>query len=89
MKQQIVVTHVIRQTDTLALPDSWVRNIPSVTIFCPQKLFSLYLLKNTTSLSFDKTHPIVLRNDKSIHSVKAQHSILIITTINLLFSVDY
>jgi len=44
MKQQIFVTHTIRQTEILALLDGWIRITPSVTMLCPQQL-SWYMLK--------------------------------------------
>ena len=43
MKQQIVVTHSIRQNEIPALLDSWVTNTPSVKILHPQKIASPYI----------------------------------------------
>jgi hypothetical protein len=37
MKQQLVVTHTIRQTEIPPLPDTWVTNTLSVKMMCPQK----------------------------------------------------
>jgi len=37
MKQKFVITYAIRQTEILALLDSWVTNTPSVKMLCPQK----------------------------------------------------
>ena len=37
IKQQSVVTHTIRQTETPALPDSWATNTSSVKMLCQKK----------------------------------------------------
>jgi hypothetical protein len=38
MKRQFVVTHTTRQTEILALLDSWVTNTSSVKMICPKKI---------------------------------------------------
>jgi hypothetical protein len=43
MKQQFVVTYTIRQTEILAVLDSWVANTPSAKILCPRKITSAYI----------------------------------------------
>ena len=50
MKEQIVVTHTIRQTEIPALLDSWVTNTPSVKIYPQRNCFCLYFRKNITCL---------------------------------------
>ena len=52
IKQQSVVTHTIRQTETPALPDSWATNTSSVKMLCQKKkiFFSLDFLQNTNML---------------------------------------
>jgi hypothetical protein len=52
IKRPFVATHTIRQTVISTAVDSWVTNIPSVKMLCPQKnCLSLYLRKNITCLS--------------------------------------
>jgi hypothetical protein len=47
MKRQFVVTHMIRQTEILALLDSSVKNTPSVKMARPQnKFLSLHFRKS-------------------------------------------
>jgi hypothetical protein len=53
MKQQFVVTHTIRQTDIPALPDSWITNIHSVKMLCPQKKKSLSINFRKNITKFD------------------------------------
>jgi len=36
MKQLFVVTHIIHQSETSALPDNWFKNVP-VKMLCPQE----------------------------------------------------
>jgi hypothetical protein len=50
MRRQFVVTHTIRQTQILALLDSWVTDAPSVKMLCPQKK-----KKNASPYIFVKT----------------------------------
>jgi len=45
MKQQIVVTHTIHQTEISALLDSWVTNTSSVKMYFPSKIFVLMFLE--------------------------------------------
>jgi hypothetical protein len=47
MKQQLVVTHTIHQTEVPALEDSWVTNIPSIKMSCPQKIAFPYISLKT------------------------------------------
>jgi len=44
MKEQVVVTHTIHQTEISALLESWVKNTTSVKMLCPQKLLLLVFL---------------------------------------------
>jgi len=44
MKQQVVITHTIHQTEISALLESRVKNTTSVKIMCPQKLLLLVFL---------------------------------------------
>ena len=37
MQQQFVITHTICQTEIPTLLDSWVKNLPSIKLFWPQK----------------------------------------------------
>jgi len=39
MKQQLVESHKIRQTEISALPDSWITNTPTVKMLPPQNHF--------------------------------------------------
>jgi len=43
MKQQFVITHIIRQTWIRTLLNSWVTNRPSVKMLCPQKNLLLHI----------------------------------------------
>jgi hypothetical protein len=43
MKQQVVLAHTIRQTETPAVLDSWVTNTTALEILCPQKCILTYI----------------------------------------------
>jgi hypothetical protein len=41
VKHLFFIAHTIHQTEIPALLDSWVKNIPSVSIFYPEKIAEL------------------------------------------------
>jgi hypothetical protein len=43
VKQQVVLTHTIRQAKTPAVLDSWVTDTTAVEIVCPQKFVPTYI----------------------------------------------
>jgi len=47
MKQQVVITHTIHQTEISALLDSCVKKTASVKMLCPQKIASTCIFVKT------------------------------------------
>ena len=47
IKQQFVVTQAVRQTESAALPDTWLTKTPSVKILYPHKTASSYVFAKT------------------------------------------
>lgn len=43
LKQQVVITHIFRQTEIPTLLDSWFTNTPAINMSCPQKTVYAYI----------------------------------------------
>jgi len=52
MQQQFVINYIICQAEIPTLLDSWVKNVPSIKLFWPQKkCFAVYFCTNLTCLN--------------------------------------
>jgi len=73
MKQQVVLAHAIRQTETPAVLDSWVTNTNAVEILCPQKFIPTYRVAHEMSYHF--IVPLKLYHSIDVANVRMENAI--------------